>query len=49
MGVSHGLDSAIADVLDEKLMDVLATAELLMNKQLYSDSYLKVYKTTAKA
>jgi 5-methyltetrahydrofolate corrinoid/iron sulfur protein methyltransferase len=49
MGVSHGLDSAIADVLDEKLMDVLATAELLMNKQLYSDSYLKVYKTMTKA
>ena len=45
MAVSHGLDSAIADVLDGKLMDVLATAELLMNKQLYSDSYLKVYKT----
>ncbi|HUT28975.1 MAG TPA: dihydropteroate synthase [Sedimentisphaerales bacterium] len=49
MGVSHGLDSAIADVFDDKLMDVLATAELLMNKQLYSDSYLKVYKTMTKA
>ncbi|MHC4482788.1 MAG: dihydropteroate synthase [Planctomycetota bacterium] len=45
MAVSHGLDSAIADVLDEKLMNVLATAEMLMNKQLYSDSFLKVYKT----
>ena len=45
MAVSHGLDSAIADVLDDKLMDALATAEMLMNKQLYSDSYLKVYKT----
>jgi len=43
MAVSHGLDSAIADVLDEKLMNVLATSEMLMNKQLYSDSYLKVY------
>ena len=43
IGVSHGLDSAIVDVLDGKLMDVLATAEMLMNKQLYSDSYLKVY------
>jgi 5-methyltetrahydrofolate corrinoid/iron sulfur protein methyltransferase len=49
MAVSHGLDSAIADVFDDKLMDVLATAELLMNKQLYSDSYLKVYKTMTKA
>jgi len=43
MAVSHGLDSAIVDVLDEKLMNVLAAAEMLMNKQIYSDSFLKVY------
>ncbi|MCK5174298.1 MAG: dihydropteroate synthase [Planctomycetes bacterium] len=48
MAVSHGLDGAIVDVLDEKLMNVLATAELLMNKQLYSDSYLKVYSGGSK-
>ncbi|MHC4571085.1 MAG: dihydropteroate synthase [Planctomycetota bacterium] len=46
--VSHGLDSAIVEVLDEKLMNVLATAEMLMNKQLYSDSFLKVYATANK-
>jgi 5-methyltetrahydrofolate corrinoid/iron sulfur protein methyltransferase len=45
LAVSHGLDSAIVDVLDDKLMDVLATAEMLMNKQLYSDSYLKAYRS----
>jgi len=49
MAVSHGLDSAIVDVLDEKLINVLATAEMLMNKQIYSDSFLKVYKTVSKA
>ena len=43
MSVSHGCDSAIADVFDKKLMDIIATAEMLMNKQIYSDSYLKVY------
>ena len=43
MAVSHGLDSAIVDVLDENLMNELATAEMLMNKQIYSDSFLKVY------
>jgi len=48
MAVSHGLDSAIVDVLDEKLIDVLAAAELLMNKQIYSDSFLKVYKSSSK-
>lgn len=48
MAVSHGLDSAIIDVLDEKLMNVLATAELLMNKQIYSDSYLRAYTSVNK-
>jgi len=43
MAVSHGLDSAILDVLDENLMNELATAEMLMNKQIYSDSFLRVY------
>jgi 5-methyltetrahydrofolate corrinoid/iron sulfur protein methyltransferase len=48
MAVSHGLDSAIIDVFDEKLMNVLATAEMLMNKQIYSDSFLKVYAAASK-
>lgn len=43
MAVSRGLDSAIVDVLDKELMRVLATAEMLMNKQIYSDSFLRVY------
>jgi 5-methyltetrahydrofolate corrinoid/iron sulfur protein methyltransferase len=45
MAVSRGADSAIADVFDRELIDTLATAELLMNMQLYSDSFLKVYKS----
>ena len=49
MAVSHGLDSAIVDVLDRELMDVLATAEMLMNKQIYSDSFLKIYGTANKS
>jgi len=48
MAISHGLDSAIVDVLDEKLMNVLATAEMLMNKQIYSDSFLKIYASMNK-
>jgi 5-methyltetrahydrofolate corrinoid/iron sulfur protein methyltransferase len=43
MAMSRGLDSAIADVFDKDLMNVVATAEMLMNKQIYSDSFLKVY------
>jgi 5-methyltetrahydrofolate corrinoid/iron sulfur protein methyltransferase len=43
MAISRGLDSAIVDVLDQDLINVVATAEMLMNKQIYSDSFLKVY------
>ena len=49
MAASHGLDSAIADVLDEKLMNVVAAAEMLMNKQIYSDSFIKAYLSASKA
>jgi 5-methyltetrahydrofolate corrinoid/iron sulfur protein methyltransferase len=49
MAISHGLDSAIVDVFDEKLMNVVATAEMLMNKQIYSDSFLKVYTAADRA
>jgi 5-methyltetrahydrofolate corrinoid/iron sulfur protein methyltransferase len=46
MAISRGMDSAIVEVLDKQLMDVVATSEMLMDKQIYSDSFLKVYSTT---
>ena len=46
MAISRGLDSAIVDVFDQDLMNIVATAEMLMNKQIYSDSFLKVYSST---
>ena len=45
MGISRGLDSAIVDVFDKDLMNAVATAEMLMDKQIYSDSFLKVYSS----
>jgi 5-methyltetrahydrofolate corrinoid/iron sulfur protein methyltransferase len=48
MAMSHGLDSAIADVFDEYLMNVVATSDMLMDKQIYSDSFLKVYTSADK-
>jgi 5-methyltetrahydrofolate corrinoid/iron sulfur protein methyltransferase len=48
MAMSHGLDSAIADVLDQDLMNVVATSDMLMNKQIYSDSFLKVYSSSTR-
>jgi 5-methyltetrahydrofolate corrinoid/iron sulfur protein methyltransferase len=48
MAMSHGLDSAIADVLDKDLMNVVATSDMLMNKQIYSDSFIKAYTAANK-
>ena len=47
MALTHGCDSAIVDVLDEKLVEGIATAEMLMNKQIYSESFLKAYRSIA--
>ena len=49
MAISHGLDSAIVDVFDQDLVNVVATTEMLMNKQIYSDSFLKAYTDMNKA
>ncbi len=46
MCIAQGLDSAILDPFDDKLMDVMITAELLLNKQIYSDSYLSAYRSS---
>ena len=47
MVMAHGADSAIVDVLDDALVDMVATVEMLMNKQIYSDSFLKAYRSVA--
>jgi len=44
MAVAFGLDAAILDPLDKELMDALITAELIVNKQIYCDSYLDAYR-----
>ncbi len=49
MAISHGCDSAIVDVLDDPLVDVAATAEMLMNQHIYSDSFLRAYRSIAGA
>jgi len=40
MAIAHGLDAAIMDPLDTDLMNAAITAELLMEKMIYCDSYL---------
>jgi 5-methyltetrahydrofolate corrinoid/iron sulfur protein methyltransferase len=44
MAVANGLTSVILDPLDKKLMDVLITAELLLNKNIYCESFLEAYR-----
>ncbi|MBC7286711.1 MAG: dihydropteroate synthase [Armatimonadetes bacterium] len=44
MALAAGLDAAILDCLDEELMDAMITAELLLNRQVYCDDYLKAYR-----
>jgi 5-methyltetrahydrofolate corrinoid/iron sulfur protein methyltransferase len=43
MAVMNGLDAAIMDAADKSMRDAFITAELLMSKAIYSDSYIKAY------
>jgi len=40
MAVACGLDAAICDVLDTDLVQAARTAELVMNREIYADSYV---------
>lgn len=44
MLMASGLDAAIADANDDALMDAAATARVLMNKEIYCDSYVDLFK-----
>jgi 5-methyltetrahydrofolate corrinoid/iron sulfur protein methyltransferase len=44
MAIAAGLDCSIQDPLDTDMTDAMITAELLLNKAIYSDSYLKAYR-----
>jgi 5-methyltetrahydrofolate corrinoid/iron sulfur protein methyltransferase len=44
MAVANGLSAAILDPLDKELMDAMITAELMLNKNIYCDSFLEAYR-----
>ncbi|MBM3255354.1 MAG: methyltetrahydrofolate--corrinoid methyltransferase [Candidatus Omnitrophica bacterium] len=44
MAAAFGLDAAILDPLDKELMDAAVTSDLIMNKNIYCDSYLDAYR-----
>lgn len=44
MAIAYGLDAAILDPFDKELMDSIITAELLLNKHIYCESFLEAYR-----
>lgn len=44
MAMAVGLDAAICDVSDSKLMKSVATAEMILNNEIYSDSFTETYR-----
>lgn len=43
MAMWAGLDAAICNVMDEELRAAIATAEIILNREIYSDEDLKVW------
>ncbi|NOY10179.1 MAG: dihydropteroate synthase [Spirochaetes bacterium] len=44
MCIEAGLDATICDVTDEELLNSAITTEIILNKHIYSDSYIKAYR-----
>ncbi|MFH1189557.1 MAG: dihydropteroate synthase [Candidatus Omnitrophota bacterium] len=44
MAMANGLTAAILDPLDKELMDALIAAELILNKNVYCDSFLEAHR-----
>ncbi|MBS4031122.1 MAG: methyltetrahydrofolate cobalamin methyltransferase [Clostridiales bacterium] len=44
MGVANGLDAAVADACDHELIESIATSRIIMNIDIYCDSYVDVYR-----
>jgi 5-methyltetrahydrofolate corrinoid/iron sulfur protein methyltransferase len=42
MAMSHGLDAAIADANDEEMWEAILTARILLDQEIYADSYLDI-------
>ncbi len=44
MLIANGFDAVICDVMDETLINTILTAELIMNKSIYADSYVEAFR-----
>ena len=45
MLIANGCDAAILDVMDTELVDAILTAELIMNKSIYADSFTEAFRS----
>ena len=45
MMVANGLDAVILDVNDTELVDAILTAELVLNRSIYADSYCEAFRS----
>ena len=48
MCIEAGLDAAICDVTDEALVNSAIAAEVILNKHIYSDSFIKAYRESGR-
>jgi 5-methyltetrahydrofolate corrinoid/iron sulfur protein methyltransferase len=48
MMIANGCDAVICNVLDEELVNTILTAELIMEKTIYADSYIEAFRKKAK-
>ncbi len=44
MLIANGLDAAICDVMDDELVNSMLTADLVMNRSIYADSYVEAFR-----
>ncbi len=44
MAVANSLDAAIMDPFDDELMETMITAELLLNRNVYCDDFIRAYR-----
>jgi 5-methyltetrahydrofolate corrinoid/iron sulfur protein methyltransferase len=45
MMAASGMDAVILDVTDAELVDALLTADLMMNRSIYADSYIEAFRS----
>jgi hypothetical protein len=45
MMAASGMDAVILDVTDEELVNALITADLMMNRSIYADSYIEAFRS----